>query len=129
LLAAMSTAEGFYPPEIMGNPPRAAAWIGPRATIELPVASGVIGLEMMASRPSPAEVEIRVGSATAHLLVGPQATRVELPVPSELERGGLAHLEIRSTTFVPGPTDQRALGIAVSRVWYLPETTAPGNRS
>jgi hypothetical protein len=40
----------------------------------------------------------------------------------------VANLEIRSSTFVPGPNDHRALGVAISRIWYLPPSTSPLDR-
>jgi len=63
---------------------------------------------------------VRLGSARAALSVGPERAGVELTVPRELAGTGELKLEITSSTFVPGGNDPRSLGVAVSRIWYLP---------
>jgi len=125
LLAAFAEGEGTYPPEIMGNPPRPAAWTGAHASFRFPAGSGLVGVEMLAPRAAPAEVELRLGTSTARVTVGPELTRVALPVPPDLAAVGWVELELSSSTAVPGGHDTRALGVAVSRVWYSPTPPIP----
>ena len=120
LAAAFAHGEGTYPAELMGNPPVPAAWTGPRAVFTFPGGTGVVGVELLAPRPGPAAVEVHLGSARAALSVGPERAGVELTVPRELAGTGELKLEITSSTFVPGGNDPRSLGVAVSRIWYLP---------
>ncbi|MFI5165177.1 MAG: hypothetical protein ACHQQS_01000 [Thermoanaerobaculales bacterium] len=120
MFAAFAQAEGTYPPELIGVPPRPAAWTGPRAVFSFPVGAGMVGVELCAPRPQPALVEVRLGPAWVRLLVAAELTHTELRVPAEMVQRGRATLEIHSSTFVPGAGDSRALGVAVSRVWYLP---------
>ena len=124
LFAAFAEAKGTHPAELLGSPARPAAWTGAHATLTLPVAAGMVGLELFAPRPQTAAVELRLGSARAALTVGSDLVRVALPVPRELALGGRATLEIASSTVVPGANDLRALGVAVSRVWFLPAGSA-----
>jgi hypothetical protein len=120
LFAAFAEAKETYPAELLGSPARPAAWTGARATLTLPVAAGMVGVELFAPRPQAAAVELRLGSARTAVTVGSDLVRAALPVPKELELGGRATLEIASSTVVPGASDPRALGVAVSRVWFLP---------
>jgi hypothetical protein len=120
IFAAFAEVEGTYPAELMGNPPVPAAWTGPRAVFTFPGGAGVVGVELLAPRPSPAAVEVRLGTLRVSLSVGPAPAGVEFTVPGELTDTGQLQLEITSSTFVPGGTDPRSLGVAVSRIWYLP---------
>jgi hypothetical protein len=120
LLSAFAQAEGTFPPELVGNPPLPAAWTGGHATFRFPAGYGLVGVEMFAPRSQPAVVDVRLGASTARVTVGPDLTRVALPVPQELAAAGWVQLELSSSTVVPGGHDTRALGVAVSRVWYLP---------
>jgi hypothetical protein len=122
LVAAFAHGEGTYPPELMGNPPVPAAWTGPRAVFTFPGGTGVVGVELLAPRPGPAAVEVHLGTLRVPLSVGPARVGVELTVPPELAGTGQLQLEITSSTFVPGGTDPRSLGVAVSRIWYLPRS-------
>ena len=126
LLLACAEAEGTYPPEVMGNPPVAAAWTGAHATFRFPAGEGLVGIEMFTPRPEPAIVEVHLGSSAARVTVGSTLTRVALPVPSEMVARGRVKLEVASTTVVPSGGDVRALGVAVTRVWYLPAPPVPG---
>jgi hypothetical protein len=126
LLLACAEAEGTYPPELMGNPPLPAAWTGAHATFRFPAGEGLVGVELFVPRPEPAVVEVRLGSSTARVTVGSSMTRVALPVPPEMALTGRVQLEIASSTVVPSGGDTRALGVAVSRVWYLPTPPVPG---
>jgi hypothetical protein len=119
LLASFAEAQGTYPPELIGNPPLPAAWTGGHAEFRFPVGYGLVGVELFAPRAQPAVVDLRLGSSTAQVTVGPDLTRVALPVPREVAGAGWARLELSSSTVVPGGGDSRALGVAVSRVWYL----------
>ena len=125
LLLACAEAEGTYPPELMGNPPMPAAWTGARAVFRFPAGEGLVGVELFAPRPEPAVVEVRIGSSWARVAVGPAVTRLALPVPPELASIGRVQLELSTSTVVPGGGDTRALGVAVSRVWYQPGSPVP----
>ena len=120
MFAAFAQAEGTYAPELLGEPARPAAWTGARAAFSFPVGAGTVGIELFAPRPDRARVELRLGSARSEALVGPAVAELSLPVPPELARGGRARLELTSSTYVPGGSDTRALGVAVGRIWYLP---------
>jgi hypothetical protein len=91
----------------------------------VPATSGVMGVELLAPRPGPAVVEVRLGSIRVPLSVGPGPVGVSLPIPPELCGTGQVQLEIASSTIVPGGADTRSLGVAVSRVWYLPRPPLP----
>ncbi|MGD1149042.1 MAG: hypothetical protein ABR961_13955 [Thermoanaerobaculaceae bacterium] len=125
LFAAFAEAEGTYTPELLGDPPRPAAWTGARASFRLPAGVGLVGLDLLAPRPRPATVVVRLGDGEARVTVGPDPTSVALPVPPSLASVGRVRLEIESSTAVPGGGDTRALGVAVSRVWYLPAAPVP----
>ena len=120
LFSSLATAEGFFGPELMGTPARPAVWAGPVARVRFPASAGLVGVEMLAPRPEPALVEVHLGQAQAQVLVGPEATLVALPVPGERASSLMVELEIRSSVFVPGSGDQRQLGVAVSRIWFMP---------
>lgn len=120
LFAAVATAEGFFGPELMGQPPRPAVWAGPQARVRFPASAGLVGVEMLAPRPEPAEVELRLGEAAARLRVGPEGSQVALPVPGERASCQAVELVVRSSAFVPGGGDERKLGVAVSRIWFVP---------
>lgn len=121
LLAAVARSEGTYGAELLGDPPRPAAWTGALARFELPVGPGLVGIELSAPAPVPAHVEVRLGGARASAEVGPEPMALVVPVSPALAREGRATLELSSTTFEPGGSDRRQLGVAVSRVWYLPD--------
>ncbi|HLE61284.1 MAG TPA: hypothetical protein VI700_07085, partial [Thermoanaerobaculaceae bacterium] len=126
LLLACAEAEGTYPPELIGNPPVPAAWTGAHAAFRFPAGEGLVGIELFTTRPEPTVVEVRLGSSRARVTVGSNVTRVALPVPPEMALTGRVQLEISSSTVVPSGGDTRALGVAVSRVWYLPTPPIPG---
>ncbi len=125
LFAAFAEAEGTYGPELLGDPPRPAAWTGPRASFRFPAGAGLVGVDLLAPRPQPASVTVRLGEGEARVTVGPDPTTVALPVPPSLARAGRVSLEVESSTVVPGGGDTRALGVAISRVWYLPANPVP----
>jgi len=122
---AFASADGLYAPELLGAPPRPAAWTGSAASFSLPArAGGLIGVEVFAPRPSPARVVASLGGGTsATLLVGATPQRIFLTVPAEAGPGEQARLVLSSDLFRPGGTDPRQLGVAVSRVWYEPAPT------
>jgi hypothetical protein len=125
LLLACAEAEGTYPPELIGNPPVPAAWTGAHAAFRFPAGEGLVGIELFTTRPEPTVVEVRLGSSRAQVTMGPGVTRVALPVPPELASIGRVQLELSTSTAVPGGGDTRALGVAVSRIWYLPSPSVP----
>jgi hypothetical protein len=125
LLNACAEAEGTYPLEQLGDPLRPAAWTGAHATFSFPAGAGVVGIELLAPSTHPAVVTVRLGSSQATVTIGPELATVALPVPPDLARIGRVRLELSSTTFVPGGSDTRSLGVAVGRVWYLPAHPLP----
>jgi len=125
LFAAFAEAEGTYGPELLGDPSRPSAWTGARASFRFPAGAGLVGVDLLAPRPQPAVVVVRLGDGEARVTVGPELTSVALPVPPALARTGRVRLEIESSTVVPGAGDTRNLGVAVSRVWYLPANPVP----
>ncbi|MCJ7442482.1 MAG: hypothetical protein MUO25_13045 [Thermoanaerobaculaceae bacterium] len=125
LLLACAEAEGTYPPELIGNPPVPAAWTGAHAAFRFPAGEGLVGIELFTTRPEPTAVEVRLGSSRAQFTMGSAVTRVALPVPPELASIGRVQLELSSSTVVPGGGDTRALGVAVSRIWYQPSSPVP----
>jgi len=125
MFSAFAQGEGTYAPELVGVPPRPAAWTGPGAVFSFPVGPGVVGVDLCAPRQEPALVEVRLGPGRARLVVGAAETHASLEVPAEMVQRGRATLEIESSTFVPGGGDTRALGVAISRIWYLPDTPRP----
>jgi hypothetical protein len=120
LFAAFAEAEGTYGAEMLGDPPRPSAWTGARASFRFPAGAGLVGVDLLAPRPQPAVVVVRLGDGEARVTVGPELVSVALPVPPALARTGRVRLDVESSTVVPGGGDIRALGVAVSRVWYLP---------
>ncbi|HPC84360.1 MAG TPA: hypothetical protein P5234_13585 [Thermoanaerobaculaceae bacterium] len=120
LFAAVAEAEGFFGPELMGRPARPAVWAGPLARVRFPASAGLVGVEMLAPRSEPADVELRLGDVVARVRVGPEGSRVALPVPGERASSRMVELELRSNVFVPGGGDERRLGVAVSRIWFVP---------
>lgn len=124
---AFASAEGLHPPEMLGAPPRPAAWTESAASFSVPArAGGLIGIEMFAPRPTPARVVVSLGGdSIANLLVGATPQRVFLTVPAGVGPGQPARLVLGSDVFLPGGRDTRQLGVAVSRVWYEP---APAER-
>lgn len=112
--------EGFYGIEQLGAPSRPAAWTGPRATIDMPVGHGEVGLELMAPRRGKAVVEVGFGPSNARIEVGPPVVWLVLPVPELLAAAGRGTLEITSSTYRPGPQDPRDIGVVVRRVWFRP---------
>ncbi|MGV8038720.1 MAG: hypothetical protein AB2L07_01085 [Thermoanaerobaculaceae bacterium] len=121
LFGAVASAEGFFGPELMGQPARPAVWAGPEARVRFPASAGLVGVEMLAPRPEPAEVELRLGEVRAHVRVGPEGSQIALPVPGERASSQMVELELRSSVFVPGRGDERRLGVAVSRIWFVPQ--------
>lgn len=118
--SAVAEIDGFFGPELMGTPARPATWAGPVARVRFPASAGLVGVEMLAPRPEPATVEIRLGDVQAKVVVGPEGTQVAVPVPGERASSQMMELEIRSSVFVPGRGDERQLGVAVSRIWFMP---------
>jgi hypothetical protein len=117
---AFAAGSGWHGSELLGNPPRPAAWTGARSSLDLPVGPGTIGVELLAPRPGPVVVELSLGEASARVVVGRDPVTVALPVTPWAAAARRARLEITSPTFVPGPGDPRELGVAVARVWFQP---------
>lgn len=124
--AAVARVEGFHAEEeLPGSPPRRVAWTGERARLEIPAGPGSVGFEMVAPRPEPARVNVRIGDSAVAFEVGASPTYVEIPVPESAAGVRRALVEIASSTFAPGGHDQRILGVAVARVWFRPASVVP----
>ena len=106
----------------MGSPPRPATWLGPRASFRFAASKGLVGVELIAPRPTPAEVEIRLGATAVRATVREAPVQVALSVGDEPPWAHQVSLEIESSAFVPGGGDSRELGVAVTRIWFSPET-------
>ena len=117
---AFAAGSGWHGSELLGDPPRPAAWTSARSTLDLPVSRGVVGVELLAPRPEPVTVEIVLGGASARVEIGADPVTVALPATGAAVSDRRARLEITSPVFVPGPGDPRELGVAVSRVWFQP---------
>ncbi len=118
LLLATATSTGTFPPELLGDPPRPAAWTGPAATFSMPLSAGLVGIDMLAPRPTPVRVAARLGSAEGSLELGPEGGTLVLAVPQEVARERRGTLLLESSAFAPGGRDPRLLGVAVSRIWF-----------
>jgi hypothetical protein len=121
LQAALVVGEGYYPAELMGMPPQPAAWLGPRASFHFTASKGLVGVELIAPRPTPAQVEVRIGNALARVTVTEEPVEVAVSVGDDPPWAHEVTLEITSTPFRPGGGDDRVLGVAVTRVWFSPE--------
>jgi len=123
LIGALVEARGTYAPELLGEPPRPSAWTGTTATFALPIGEGTIGVEMLAPRPMPAVVQLRLGSVQKTVEVRREQVGVTIVVPEELADAGHALLEVTSSPpYVPGGGDSRVLGVAISRIWFVPDS-------
>jgi hypothetical protein len=120
--SVVATGTGFYVPELMGMPPLPAAWLQPIASFSFPAGAGSVGVELLAPRQIPAEVEIRLGTMTSRLTVRDTSVQVVLPVLDGPPTAHQVTLEISSSVFVPGGGDNRKLGVAVSRIFYTPRS-------
>ena len=102
-----------------------AAWTAPEVALRLPAGPGLVELTVLAPRPTSPRLEVWAGGRR---LAGPidlPPTPVTIPVtiPADLALARGLELELRSVPFVParfGGSDTRALGIALSRVAYVP---------
>jgi hypothetical protein len=117
---AFAAGTGWHGSELLGNPPRPAAWTGARAVFDLPVSRGVLGVELLAPRPEPIAVDLSLDGVSARVPVGGEAVTLALPITPAAAAARRARLVITSPVFVPGPGDPRELGVAVARVWFQP---------
>jgi hypothetical protein len=117
---AFAAGSGWHGTELLGSPPRPAVWTGGNSTLDLPVDRGTVGVELLAPRPGPVEVELSLDGASARIVVGAELVTVALPVTPGAATARRGRLEITSPVFVPGPEDPRELGVAVARVWFQP---------
>jgi len=124
MLAEAVGSRGLHLPELIGEPRRPAVWLGPEAVFDLPLGAGEVVLELLAPRPGPVPVTVRLGSVSMTVSVPPSLVRAALPVPEELVRRRRGELIITSEAFVPGPGDPRLLGVALSRIAFVPEPGA-----
>jgi glycosyltransferase involved in cell wall biosynthesis len=116
---------GWYPPD--RGPRRTSVWTSGRASLQLaggPAKRVVFDLGRPGA-PGPAEVVVthEGGAVLARLEASPAGFRrhqLDLP-PSEDDR----ELAFESDTFVPGSSDDRTLGVAISRLHMADATWEP----
>ena len=70
LQSAAAVGSGFYAPELMGPVPLPAVWLEPHASFTFPGGAGMVGVELLAPRPTPAQVQVRLGRLATSLTVG-----------------------------------------------------------
>jgi hypothetical protein len=100
-------------------------WLGPRAAVSLPAATGVVRLRMWAPRPTPPETEIWLAGrrAAGPLELGPRPRDVTIELDCGDVRDGRAELLVTSVPYRPsehGSDDHRELGVVLSDVAFEP---------
>ena len=123
----MSVARGTYDIETLEGV--RAAWTAPEVALRLPAGPGLVELTVLAPRPTAPRLEVWAGGRRLAGPIDPPPTPVTIPVtiPADLALPRGLELELRSVPFVParfGGSDTRALGIALSRVAYVPAEPA-----
>jgi hypothetical protein len=116
LLAAVASGEGTYGAELLGDPPRPAAWTSAEARFVLPVGRGLVGIDLSSPAPRQVHVEIRLGEARTSGDVGTEPTTLVVPVPASGARGRVpwSCRPRRSPRAAACPA-----GVAASRVWFV----------
>jgi len=120
---------GLYPAE---NFPRGrGAWTKPNATMDLPLASGMLTFTLWAPRPGPVDLHITIdGEAVAGpLRVGQEPGLFSLVLTGRTGPATPARVQLLSRPYTParhGGSDPRELGVVVSRVEFAPLTSARG---
>jgi hypothetical protein len=127
---ACFTAEGFYPAELDAGSNIHFSWTRNRARLIFPELDRSqahrLVFRMNAARPSgvplPSLVTLSVDGTVAGT-VQPQNERQVVPVviPARAARGAVVAIDV-SDTFVPGPHDDRTLGVIVDEVSLRPES-------
>ena len=127
---ACFTADGFYPAELDAGTDNHFSWTTRSARLVFPELDRSqayrLVLRVNAARPAgvalPSSLTLGVDGAVA-AAAQPQNERQLVPVaiPARASRGAVIAVEV-SDTFVPGPHDDRALGVIVDEVSLRPES-------
>jgi len=120
---------GIYPPERDEPTGLTFAWTGPDVTLRLPGldrrADWTLDLRVRGARAIEAENPDLVVTADGLAVSTRHTTRdfsdLRVTIPARGERRGLVLGLQASATFVPGPTDRRALGAMVDRLTLAPD--------
>ena len=120
---------GIYPPERDERAELTFAWTGPEFAIRIPGldrrVDWTLDLRVRGARPVPAQnpdlviVADGLPLATHHTAIDFENVKVVLPAHPERRRGAVITIR-SSSTFVPGPSDRRALGVMLDRVVLTP---------
>jgi hypothetical protein len=127
---ACFTTDGFYPAELNAGANIHFSWTGRTARLVFPELNrwqshGLV-LRVMAARPGgvalPSTLTLSVDGAVL-ATAQPRNERQLVPVviPSRAARGAVVTIDVPET-FVPGPHDDRALGVIVDEVSLRPES-------
>ncbi len=127
---ACFTTDGFYPAELDAAASSHFSWTGRTARLVFPELNRSqnhrVVLRVIAARPGgvapPPTVTVSV-DGTALAVAEPRNERQLVPVviPSRAAPGAVVTIDV-SDTFVPGPHDDRALGVIVDDVTLRPES-------
>jgi hypothetical protein len=127
---ACFTTDGFYPAELNAGANIHFSWTGRTAHLVFPELdrwqSHRLVLRVTAARPDgvapPSTLTLSVDGAVV-AVAEPRNERQLVPVviPSRAARGAVVTIDV-SDTFVPGPHDDRALGVVVDEVSLRPES-------
>jgi hypothetical protein len=109
--------EGWYGEE--GPPPNSWRWMGGRGTITLPPLAGRARLQLYFHMPTDATVAVTLGDQELERFVQPGSVVRTYDVDVQ---GNAPHTLVLTTdrTFVPGPSDQRTLGLQLTRITWQP---------
>ena len=120
---------GIYPAERTDRAELTFAWTGPEAALRIPGldrhVDWTLYLRVRGGRPVPAQnpdISVYadgVGLFTHHTASDFEDVQVTIPAHPELRRGVLISIRC-SSTFVPGPSDRRPLGVMLDRVTLTP---------
>ena len=121
VFSAVAETEGFFGPELMGLRPDRRP--GPARWHECASRPAPGSWGWRCWRRDPSLLRSRFGWAMCgrRSWWARKALQVALPVPGERASSQMVELEIRSSVFVPGRGDERQLGVAVSRIWFMPQ--------
>ncbi len=123
------TVSGIYPPERDDNTGLTFAWTGADAVLRLPGidrgANWTVTLRVRGGRAAadqnPIVEVVADGAVVAAAPSGPDWSEITATIPRRPQRRGLL-LNIRSSsTFVPGGSDPRALGVMLDRIVLSPD--------
>lgn len=116
-------AEGFYRPEhfAFGR----AAWTRPRASMNVPLAPGVLTFTLWAPRPDPVDLKISIDGqpVAGPLSIGRNPQTFSIALTNRQTPTAPARLELGSRPYTPataGSTDSRELGVVLAAVELVP---------